>query len=147
MDIATSYPLLDLAWTLAIFALFFGGIAVIVGATVQVIRTPSYAFVMAQSSKALWLTLILATLPLPGISAIMAIIYLTSIRPRVNATKDASGAWPIHASKTAPPAVNNLPVAGWYADPESPSSFRWWNGRNWTESKAPNGPASPPPVP
>ncbi len=147
MDISASYPLLNLVWTLVLCAVFFGVIAVIVGATVQVIRTPSYAFVIARSSKALWLTLIIATLLLPGISAIMAIIYLTSIRPRVNATKDASGSWPIHPSKTAPLAVTNLPVAGWYADPESPSNFRWWDGRNWSESIAPIIPTSPPPAP
>ena len=33
------------------------------------------------------------------------------------------------------------PPAGWYPDPEDPSSTRYWDGAEWTEQRAPAQPA------
>lgn len=35
--------------------------------------------------------------------------------------------------------------AGWYADPEEPSTVRWWNGIGWTSWRAESADADPPP--
>lgn len=37
--------------------------------------------------------------------------------------------WP-----TGPPP---MPTPGWYADPEQDSTWRWWDGRAWTERRSP----------
>ena len=39
--------------------------------------------------------------------------------------------------------TESAPVAGWYEDPLSTSTVRWWNGRGWTEhTQAPAAPVS-----
>ena len=39
---------------------------------------------------------------------------------------------------TGPPAGPPLmPPADWYPDPEQPWSWRWWDGRCWTDMRAP----------
>ena len=35
---------------------------------------------------------------------------------------------------TSPPA---MPPPGWYADPEQPWTWRWWDGSRWTDLRAP----------
>jgi hypothetical protein len=35
--------------------------------------------------------------------------------------------------------------AGWYPDPQDPSSLRYWNGVAWTDQRSPLQPAPPPP--
>ncbi len=35
-------------------------------------------------------------------------------------------------SDLAPPEVSGSTPAGWYADPTTPSTWRWWNGHSWT---------------
>lgn len=37
------------------------------------------------------------------------------------------------------PAVGASPTGagGWYPDPEDPSQLRWWDGRQWTDQRAP----------
>ncbi len=37
-----------------------------------------------------------------------------------------------------------LPPADWYDDPENPSSYRYWNGREWTEHRSPKSIPTPP---
>ena len=32
-----------------------------------------------------------------------------------------------------------MPTAGWYADPEQPWMWRWWDGHKWTEVRSPMG--------
>lgn len=32
-----------------------------------------------------------------------------------------------------------MPIAGWYADPEQPWMWRWWDGQQWTEVRSPMG--------
>ena len=36
-----------------------------------------------------------------------------------------------------------LPPAGWYFDPESSATMRWWSGEEWTEHQQPLATASP----
>jgi hypothetical protein len=38
----------------------------------------------------------------------------------------------------------NLPAAGWYADPHSPGTVRYWDGMGWTQNTAPAAAASSP---
>jgi hypothetical protein len=46
-----------------------------------------------------------------------------------------------------------LPIPGWYADPEAPGGLRYWDGSAWAESRVPPPEASgypsvpPPPMP
>ncbi|MGI9603244.1 MAG: DUF2510 domain-containing protein [Acidimicrobiales bacterium] len=42
--------------------------------------------------------------------------------------------------------MNDLPVPGWYPDPEGSGSLRWWDGRQWTSAFQPVV-AAPPPAP
>ena len=146
MQIGSEAPVLNILWSLLFFALLIAAVAALLGAVIHAVRTPNYAFVVAKSSKAFWLILIIIPiLLLPTISVVAAIVYLTRIRPRLNATKDDSGAWPSRTSNEALPMTMNLPVAGWYPDPDSPLTFRWWNGNVWTESRSPTVPVLPPP--
>jgi hypothetical protein len=36
----------------------------------------------------------------------------------------------------------NLPPPGWYADPNDPTSQRYWDGNQWTENRSPAQPAA-----
>lgn len=38
-----------------------------------------------------------------------------------------------------------LPVAGWYPDPEHPGQQRYWDGVAWTDARQPDVTAPPPP--
>jgi predicted lipid-binding transport protein (Tim44 family) len=38
-----------------------------------------------------------------------------------------------------------LPPADWYPDPEQPGMQRYWDGRDWTEHRAPIAPPAPQP--
>ena len=39
--------------------------------------------------------------------------------------------------------MSNLPPAAWYQDPEDSSQLRYWDGRQWTEHRAPREHAAP----
>lgn len=47
----------------------------------------------------------------------------------------------------------DLPIPGWYADPQAPGTLRYWDGSEWTESRVPAVGAggypgyAPPPMP
>jgi len=138
--IATSYPLRSLILTLFFFALFLCAIGTVIWAAVDAIRKPSSSFKAAGSSKALWLVLVIAPavlLPFLGVS--LAIIYLAAIRPRINSTGTERGAWPNQHEVGLGAAVlgsdEGIPPAGWYPDPEDPSTTRLWSGSAWTDSK------------
>ncbi|WP_376784142.1 DUF2510 domain-containing protein [Demequina capsici] len=36
-------------------------------------------------------------------------------------------------SRMREPQVSQSPEAGWYNDPNDPSTSRWWDGANWTD--------------
>jgi uncharacterized protein DUF2510 len=38
--------------------------------------------------------------------------------------------------------MTQTPAAGWFADPEDPTQFRYWDGTAWTEHRAPRGPTT-----
>ena len=42
--------------------------------------------------------------------------------------------------------MSPLPPAGWYPDPERPSTQRYWDGQHWTPHRAPAAPDGPPPA-
>lgn len=47
------------------------------------------------------------------------------------------------------PGQPGLPAAGWYADPQGPGGWRWWDGSQWTEHThrpEPVAPVQPEPV-
>jgi hypothetical protein len=61
-------------------------IVVPIWAVVDAVSRPSAAFAAARSSKALWISLIVVSFFLTGfIGAILAVVYLATIRPRVRA--------------------------------------------------------------
>lgn len=43
--------------------------------------------------------------------------------------------------------MSTSPVAGWYPDPQSPGSQRFWDGSVWTDQVRPASGAVPPPPP
>ena len=49
---------------------------------------------------------------------------------------------PTNSSDPAPGAAPAAAPAGWYAD--SPTTQRYWDGRQWTEHRAPGQPVAPP---
>jgi hypothetical protein len=71
-----------------LIVLVFGFIALVlpIWALIDAISRPSAAFTAAGSSKGLWITLIVVFWLLTGIiGAVLSIVYLASIRPRVRA--------------------------------------------------------------
>ncbi len=38
--------------------------------------------------------------------------------------------------------MTQTPAAGWFADPEDPTQFRYWDGTAWTAHRAPRGPTT-----
>lgn len=44
------------------------------------------------------------------------------------------------------PLLSPLPPSGWYADPERPRTWRYWDGRQWTTHRAPMATSSSAPL-
>ena len=38
--------------------------------------------------------------------------------------------------------MTQTPAAGWFADPQDPTQFRYWDGTAWTEHRSPRGPTT-----
>jgi hypothetical protein len=38
--------------------------------------------------------------------------------------------------------MTQTPAAGWFADPEDPAQYRYWDGAAWTDHRAPRGPSA-----
>jgi Protein of unknown function (DUF2516) len=76
--------ILSVLWTLTFFVLIVGGVVCLVWAVVDAIRRPRGAFVAAGSSKALWVALLAAFgVLIPFVGMILAVVYLSAIRPKV----------------------------------------------------------------
>ena len=77
---------LEFTSTLLVFVLLLGVLAFSVWVIVDVIRTPQAAFSAANSSKALWLTLLLVFAVLAFfVTAALGLGYVVGVRPRVRA--------------------------------------------------------------
>lgn len=43
----------------------------------------------------------------------------------------------VAGARHSTPAVVAGQTGGWYPDPQDPAQWRWWDGRQWTEQRAP----------
>ena len=128
---------------LAVLVSILVGLAIPIWAIADAGSKPSAAFDAAGTSKGMWIALIAVFWVLTGIiGLILAIVYLTAVRPRVVVALQAQPAGQYGISNSGapfsgyqnPPASSQPP--GWYLDPSTQKS-RWWDGTSWGPT-APN---------
>jgi hypothetical protein len=79
------------------------------------------------------------TLTLAGLIWLVVLLFVGG----KSAPATPTGSW-----NAGPPLSSSAPVApgqvaeaegSWYPDPQDPSQWRWWDGRQWTDERAPRG--------
>lgn len=70
------------------------------------------------------------TLALAGVVWLVAALILGGRKPET--AVPAGPAW-----NSGPPLQAASAQGSWYPDPEDPSQWRWWDGRDWTDQRAP----------
>jgi hypothetical protein len=129
----------------AIILVYFvvGGATLVCGiwSIIDAAGRPDHAFRAADTSKALWITLVAVGSVLCGpIGLIFSLIYLLSIRRKVMAAQAAMPAVAYGVSMSPPMAT----TVGWYPDPTNPTIEWFWDGRQYTGSRTRTPPPPPP---
>jgi hypothetical protein len=130
---------------LAFFALLgLASLGLVIWAVVDAASRPDWAWLQSGQSKGLWIALPIVLLLFCGIvGAILAVVYLASIRPQVMAAEQSGGGGYGYGSPPGgyggPP-----PPPGGYGGPSSSGPF---GGPPPGPSDAPPPPPGPPPDP
>jgi Protein of unknown function (DUF2510) len=72
------------------------------------------------------------TLAVAGVVWLVLALILGGRKPAT--AVPAGPAW-----NSGPPMQSASSQGSWYPDPEDPSQWRWWDGREWTDQRAPRG--------
>lgn len=109
---------------MVILLIMFAVVGLHLWALVDSIVRPDWVYERAGSSKVLWILLNVL------VGFIAGIIYLVSIRPRLQRAQDQG---------PPGPGLWQAPAPGWYPDPARRHEMRYWNGWAWTESVSSGG--------
>src|SRR6202167_2657634 len=125
---------LAIFFVILVVGLSIGSLVFFIIAIVDIAKRPDWQWKMAGQEKILWLLLVI----LINFLAIPSLIYLFSIRKKLQAVEDAAAKAlyvPGHMTYAGgePAPVPAVAPAGWYADTSGQAAFRWWDGARWTE--------------
>lgn len=102
----------------------------------QLVLGPSIAKTLGSAMGWTGAAVLGGTLALAGVVWLVLVLIIGGRKPADTVPTWTAGpsVQPVQGAWNASPAAAQ---GSWYPDPEDPSQWRWWDGREWTDQRAP----------